>query len=99
MDNTTSNTSKTIGIIIIVLIILAGVWLMTKRPGTENADTSQSTSSETQTPAQEQVDPAISGVQLSGSSNASLDADLASMDSQMTGFAADNSAAQSAVVE
>lgn len=99
MDNTTSNTSKTVGIIIIVALIAAGVWFMTKRSGTENTDTPQTTTSENQTPVVEQADPAITGVQLSGSSNASLDADLASMDSQMNGFSAENAAAQSATVE
>lgn len=98
MENN-SHSPKIIGIVVIVVIILAGVWYMAKRPGMKTEDVKEQTSSEAQAPATPAVDPAIAGITASGSANANLEADASAMDAQMNDFSADNASAQSATVE
>ena len=81
MDNTSSSSSKTVGIVIVVAIIVVGIWLMIRKP--ENTTLPPETA-QPQTPVQ--------GIQTSGSSDTALASDSASIDSQIQALGSDNSA-------
>ena len=82
-----NSTSKSIGIIIVILIIIAGIWLMTRSSTPSAIAPTTSTSgvvAGNETPAPASV----------GNGDAALAQDAASIDSQMSGLNADAAAAQ-----
>ena len=101
MDKTSSSSSKTIGIVIVVVIIVVGIWLMVRKPSSGTMTPTSATTSDTtttQTTTDQNAGPMqpatpASGIQSGGSSNADLDQDSASIDSQMQGLNSDSTAA------
>lgn len=91
MENSSRNT---LGIVLVVVIIVAGVWLMMRTPNgipvpaEKETPTSQNTSSN--------GNPGDS-IQSSGTSNTALDQDSASIDVQMQGLSSDNAQASQTV--
>ena len=93
MENTSS--SKTIGIVIVVIIIIVGIWLMMRKPTDTTVPAANNGAYTSQSSDQTQGD--TSALQSSGSSNADLAADSASIDAQMQGLSSDNASANQAV--
>ena len=100
MQNSNSS-SKTVGIVVVIIIIVVGIWLMVRKPSSDTmvnqpaattTGTSQTTTTTTTT-STTPTDPNVQGIQSSGNSNASLDQDSASIDSQMQGLSSDTTAA------
>lgn len=89
------NSSKTTGIVILVLIILVGVFLMTRKSSISMPEQeSQPAASSTQDTANS-ADAGVSSIQASGTTDAALDQDTAAIDSQIDAFSSDSTAAQS----
>jgi ABC-type nickel/cobalt efflux system permease component RcnA len=93
MDNT-SSSSKTMGLIIVVLIIILGIWLMMRssQKDINIPDQYNSTASTTDTTSNAGVD----SIQASGMADSALEQDSVSIDAQMQSFAADNTTANQA---
>lgn len=95
-----SSSSKKIAIIIILAIIIIALWLIIKKSGSSpvNNDTQMQASVGQQasnhiatntTPS----NPDVSQIKNSGTSDAALNQDAASLDAQLNGFASDTSSA------
>ena len=95
MDNTSSSSSKTVGIVIVVAIIVVGIWLMIRKPENTTLPPETATSDTTMQTAQDQTaqpQTPVQGIQTSGSSDTALASDSASIDSQIQALGSDNSA-------
>ena len=94
-----SSSSKTIGIVIVLVIVVVGIWLMTRKSTPDDVrPTTATTQTQTQpvTPQAPAEAPAVSSIKTSGSSDAALNQDTASLDAQINGLNSDATAAQTA---
>ncbi len=81
--------SKILGIVVVVLIIILGLWLALRTPSAP-AVPSGDLSGQTPVPA----DQLVAGIEASGSSDQALDHDAAAIDAELSGFTSDNASAQ-----
>jgi|GEM_PF-6717093 len=90
-----SSSSKTIGIIIVLVIIALGIWLMTRKSSDDTGAMApySDTSSTGDTGTTASTDASSSAGISSDSSDAALDQDSAAIDAQMQGLSSDNAAA------
>ena len=95
MDNR-SSSSRTLGVVIVLIIIALGVWYMlrTKNGATDlpaSYDSARTGSQGSQTAAGDT--DAVEAIHASGTTDAALDSDSAAIDAEIQGYAADTSAA------
>ena len=101
MSSTTSTRNMTVTIVIIARIVVVGIWFFINQPAasitTTNVPTQAAPQAQTGTPqaaASTTTNSNVAQIQGSGSSDASLDQDSASIDQQLGGLNSDTSAAQ-----
>ncbi len=86
-----NSSSKTIGIVVVLIIIVVGIWLVTRNtPDNTGANPYSASQSQSQMPT------SSTSVSSTDSSDTALDKDSAAIDAQLGGLSSDNSAAQSA---
>ena len=92
-----SSSKKTIGIIVILIIIIVGILLMMKKSAPITVPTATTDQAAQQSPAPV-VDTTPAGlIKASGTSDASLDQDTASIDAQLKAFQSDATSANQVV--
>lgn len=88
MQNTSS--SKTIGIVIVLIIIIAGIWLMMRKPASDTSDVVVPATSSQNTGTQGNGTTAAATVDVS---DAALNQDSAAIDAQMGTLSTNTAAA------
>ena len=95
-----NNSSKTITVVVVILVIIVAIALIARKhpaaaPATDLGGSSSAVTAPTAdtTASAPATDPSTAAIQNSGSSDASLSQDAASIDAQMNGLNSDNTAA------
>lgn len=100
-----SSSKKTVGIVIVILIVIAGIWLMTRKSGSDYSNTASSSQTDNDMSGMNMQQPSgttgagtsgtgTSSVSSTDTSDAALNQDAASIDAQMNGLNSDSAAAQ-----
>ena len=83
------------GIVIVLIIIVVGIWLMTRSSGTDDTNLPPVSPQTSVAPTAKPVDNTPAGaISSSGTSDTALNLDAAAIDAQMNGLSTDTTAAQ-----
>lgn len=85
-----SYKAKIITGVIVAVVVIGGAWFELSMENKTNSPAAYQTNVGTQNPTTTNSNSAGTGVSQTDTSNAGLQADLSSVDSQMNGFASDN---------